>query len=135
MSSVGDGAAARFQGRTGRLPVPLGLGLFIVSVYGGSFNGGLGIMLTALFAAAGMRGLNAMNGLKNGISFVLSAISVATFVSAGLIAWAAALLMTGGNTAGGYFGARIARAMSRFAIWILIVVVGLGTGALFFLLG
>lgn len=92
-------------------------------------------MLTALFAAAGMRGLNAMNGLKNGISFVLSAISVATFASAGLIAWAAAMLLTGGSTVGGYFGARIARAVSRFAVRILIVVVGLGMGALFFLHG
>ena len=133
--AVGDAAAARFRGRTGRPPVPLGPGLFVVSVYGGYFNGGLGIMLMALFAAAGMRDLNAMNGLKNGISFVLSAISVATFASAGLIAWPAALLMMGGSTVGGYLGARVARAMSRSAVRMLIVAVGLGMSALFFLRG
>ena len=131
--AVGDAMAARFQGRTGRPLVPLGPGTFIVSVYGGYFNGGLGIMLMALFSAAGMRDLNAMNGIKNGISFVLSAISVATFASAGLIAWPEAVLMMGGSTAGGYLGARVARVMSRLVVRTLIVGVGLGMSALFFL--
>lgn len=133
--AVGDGAASRFRDRTGRPPVPLGPGLFVVSVYGGYFNGGLGIMLMALFAAAGMRDLNAMNGLKSGISFVLSAISVATFAAAGLIAWPQAVLMMAGSTAGGYLGARIARVMPRLAVRLLIVAVGLGMSALFFLRG
>ena len=133
--AVGDGAAGRFRDRTGRSAVPLGPGLFAVSVYGGYFNGGLGIMLMALFAAAGMRDLNAMNGLKNGVSFVLSAISVATFAAAGLIAWPAAGLVMVGSTVGGHLGARIARAMPRRAVRGLIVAVGLGMSALFFLRG
>ena len=133
--AVGDTVASRFRDKTGRAPVPLGPGLFVVSVYGGYFNGGLGIMLMALFAAAGMRDLNAMNGLKGGVSFVLSAISVATFAAAGLIAWPQAVLMMAGSTAGGYLGARIARVMPRFAVRLLIVAVGLGMSALFFLRG
>ena len=133
--AVGDKAASRSRDETGRSPVPLGPGLFVVSVYGGYFNGGLGIMLMALFAAAGMRDLNAMNGLKGGVSFVLSAISVATFAAAGLIAWPEAVLMMAGSTAGGYLGARIARAMPRSAVRVLIVAVGLGMSALFFLRG
>ena len=76
--ATGEKGAAWFRRGTGR-PVPFGPGLFAVSAYGGYFNGGLGIMLMALFAAAGMRDLNAMNGLKNGVSFVISAISVATW--------------------------------------------------------
>lgn len=90
--------------------------VLLVSIYGGYFNGGPGIMLMALFAAAGMRDLNAMNRLKNGVSFVLSAISVATFAFVGLIAWPAALLMMCGSTAGGYLGARLARVMPRRAV-------------------
>lgn len=34
-----------------------------------------------------MRDLNQMNGLKNGLSFIVSAISVANFAAAGLVAW------------------------------------------------
>ena len=63
-------------------------GTLLVSVYGGYFNGGLGIVLLALFSLWGMRDLNVMNGLKNALSFVLSAISVATFAAAGIVACA-----------------------------------------------
>jgi uncharacterized membrane protein YfcA len=133
--ALGDKLAGAARAQTGRPAVPLLPGLFVVSVYGGYFNGGLGIMLMALFAAAGMRDLNAMNGLKNGISFVLSAISVATFAFAGIVAWPAALLMMVASTAGGYAGARVARAMSRRAVRTVIVLVGFGMSALFFLRG
>lgn len=50
-----------------------------VSVYGGYFNGGLGIILLALFSSMGFRDINLMNGLKNGLSFILSAVSVTVF--------------------------------------------------------
>ena len=132
--AAGEKAADRVRGKAGR-PVPFGPGLFAVSAYGGYFNGGLGIMLMALFAAAGMRDLNAMNGLKNGVFFVISAVSVAIFAAAGLVAWPAAALMMAGSTAGGYLGARLARLMPRRAVRALIVAVGLGMSALFFVWG
>ena len=47
------------------------VGTIVVAVYGGYFNGGLGIMLLALFSLWGMRDLNQMNGLKNGLSFMV----------------------------------------------------------------
>ncbi|SMH30121.1 TSUP family transporter [Mesorhizobium australicum] len=59
------------------------VGTIVVAVYGGDFNGGLGIILLAPFSPWGMRDLNQMNGL----SFIVSAISVATFAAAGLVAW------------------------------------------------
>ena len=37
----------------------------IVCIYGGYFNGGLGIILLALFSTLGMRDIHLMNGLKN----------------------------------------------------------------------
>jgi uncharacterized membrane protein YfcA len=84
-------------------------GLLLVSLYGGYFNGGLGIMLLALFALCGMRDLHQMNGLKTGLSFVLSAISVAAFAMAELVAWPQAALMMLASTLGGYVGAPLAR--------------------------
>lgn len=62
------------------------LGLFAVALYGGYFNGGLGIVLLALFSLWGMTDLNRMNALKSGLSFLMSAISVAVFAAAGLVA-------------------------------------------------
>ncbi len=108
------------------------LGLFAVSVYGGYFNGGLGIVLLALFALWGMTDLHGMNGLKNGLSFVLSSISVAVFALAGLVAWPQALLMMLAATAGGYAGAPLARALPKQAVRWLIAAIGFGMSAVFF---
>ena len=105
-----------------------------VTGYGGYFNGGLGIILLALLSATGLRDLNLMNGLKNGLSFLLSAVSVTTFAIAGIVHWPEAILMMVMATIGGYAGARLARRIP--AIWIrrLIVVVGAIMAILFFVL-
>lgn len=108
------------------------LGLFAVSVYGGYFNGGLGIVLLALFALWGMTDLLSMNGLKNGLSFALSAISVAIFALAGLVAWPQALLMMLAATVGGYVGAPLARALPKEAVRWLIAAIGFGMSGIFF---
>ena len=68
---LGDRIRA-FASAHARAVTPQGaLGLFEVSVYGGYFNGGLGIVLLALFALWGMTDLHGMNGLINGLSVVL----------------------------------------------------------------
>jgi len=104
-----------------------------VSVYGGYFNGGLGIILLSLFSALGMRDLDQMNGLKSGLSFVLSAISVATFAVAGIIYWSEAGVMMVASTIGGYAGAHVAKALPKHVIRGFIIIVGLVMSAVFFI--
>ncbi|WP_295812418.1 sulfite exporter TauE/SafE family protein [uncultured Nitratireductor sp.] len=99
-------------------------GTVLVSVYGGYFNGGLGIVLLALFSLWGMRDLNTMNGLKNGLSLILSAMSVATFALAGIVAWPQALVMMVAATVGGYAGAPLARALPAFVVRAVVIIVG-----------
>ena len=108
------------------------LGLFAVALYGGYFNGGLGIVLLALFALWGMIDLNRMNALKSGLSFLLSAISVAVFAVAGLVAWPQAVAMMIAATAGGYAGAPLARALPKPVVRAVIASVGFGMSAVFF---
>jgi uncharacterized membrane protein YfcA len=109
------------------------IGLFAVSLYGGYFNGGLGIILLALFTLWGMKDINLMNGLKNGLSFALSAISVLIFALAGLVEWPQAILMMVGATLGGYAGAPVARALPKSVIKGIIAAIGFGMSAIFFL--
>lgn len=108
--------------------------VLLVCTYGGYFNGGLGIILLALFAAMGFENIHLMNGLKNGLSFLLSMASVATFALAGIVRWPEALIMMVMATGGGYVGARVARRMP--VIWIkrLVVLVGAAMSVLFFVL-
>lgn len=129
--AFGDRAQAWARGHAALSPVnPLGAGL--VAVYGGYFNGGLGIMLLALFSLQGLRDLNQMNGLKNGLSFLLSAISVVTFALAGLVAWPQAAIMMLVATAGGYAGAPLARALPRPVVRAVVIAVGAIMSAIFF---
>ncbi|WP_226627768.1 sulfite exporter TauE/SafE family protein [Alloyangia pacifica] len=107
--------------------------LLLVSIYGGYFNGGLGILLLAAFGLIGMSNLHRMNGLKTLASLVLSAVSVATYSLAGLIDWTA-LLVTGiGCATGGYVGAYMARKVQDLSLLrTFIVTVGLVTTIVFF---
>lgn len=108
------------------------VGTTLVSIYGGYFNGGLGIVLLALFSLWGMRDLNKMNGLKTLLSFILSAISVITFAVAGIVEWPQALLMMVAATAGGYAGAPLARILPRAVVKAVVIVVGAVMSAIFF---
>ncbi len=111
------------------------LATLFVCIYGGYFNGGLGIILLALFSALGMRDLNLINGLKNCVSFVLSSASVVIFSVAGIVHWPQALVMMVGATIGGYCGAHVARRLSVGAVRIIVVCIGITMTILFALRG
>lgn len=107
------------------------IGLFLVSVYGGYFNGGLGIVLLALFAMWGWRDIHLMNGVKNGLSFALSAISVVTFAVAGLVVWNMAIVMMVAAILGGYSGAWVAKAIPEWVVRFAVIVIGYGMSLIF----
>jgi hypothetical protein len=121
-------------GRSGGIQLtPYGaIGTLLVAIYGGYFNGGLGIVLLALYAMWGLTSINLMNGLKNGISFVISAISVLTFALAGLIVWPYVIIMMVANIFGGYVGAKIAKRLSKTVVRTIIITVGLIMSCVFF---
>ncbi|MBV0932049.1 sulfite exporter TauE/SafE family protein [Marinobacterium weihaiense] len=130
MFAFGQPVLARI--RKSEHPLPLLPGLFVVAVYGGYFNGGLGIMLLAMFAAAGMSNMLLMNGLKNWVSFVVSLISVMAFALAGKVLWLEAIVMMLAATLGGYQGAALSRLLPTRAVKIFVVLVGLAMTAIFF---
>lgn len=109
------------------------LGMLAVSVYGGYFNGGLGILLLALLGLLGQTNLHAMNGTKNLVSALLTAIAVAIYAAGGVVQWQPALMMMVAATLGGYLGARVARKIAPQWLRAGIVLTGLVMAALFFL--
>lgn len=123
----------KLQGDGGGAPsARLLLGQFCVTAYGGFFGGGLGIMLLALYAFAGMHDMNRMNGLKSWASALVSAISVVAFVAAGIIDWRAALVMIPACIVGSWLGARWSRRLPLVWLKRLVVAVGLSLSAVFF---
>lgn len=121
----------RIVDRFGNMAIPPVLGVFVVSTYGGYFNGGVGIVLLALFGLLGMTNLPMMNGLKNLLSLILSAASLVIFASGGLIVWPLGILMAVFAMSGGYAGARISRGMSTSFLRLIVVATGLVMSAVF----
>lgn len=120
--------AARQRG----LVTAFGAGTMIpVAIYGGYFNGGLGIVLLALFSMWGMTNLHEMNGLKCWLSFALSVVSMLIFAGGGKIVWIPALVMGLGTILGGLAGAPVARRIPMPVLRKLIAAVGFGMTAVF----
>ncbi|MCK0151638.1 sulfite exporter TauE/SafE family protein [Marivita sp. S6314] len=131
----GLGPFAMKHMRTGtKAPKPVAAAVLLaVSIYGGYFNGGLGIMLLAAFGLMGLTNLHGMNGLKNLVSALLSVVSVAAYTVAGLIAWDAALVLALAQLCGGYIGARLALKITDTGLLrMFITVIGLVMAGIFF---
>jgi uncharacterized membrane protein YfcA len=105
---------------------------FIVSVYGGYFGAGMGILMLAILSFSGLPNMNAMNGVKNVLSIVINGVAVIPFVIAGVIAWPVALLMAVFAMIGGYAGARIFRRMPSNVTRAIVLAIGAGMSAYFF---
>lgn len=108
-------------------------GLLLTCIYGGYFNGGLGILLMALYAVTGESRIHTANALKNLNSLVLSWLSVAAFVLAGAIAWREGVLMMLAATAGGFMGARWAKRLPTPWVRAGVIVTGVVMSLVFFL--
>lgn len=109
------------------------LAVLAVAVYGGYFNGGLGILLLAVLGAIGMANLHVMNGIKNFVSAILTAIAVLFYAADGAIVWPYALGMMLASTAGGYIGGALARKLPPVAIRTVVVLTGAAMTVAFFL--
>lgn len=109
-----------------------GSALAAVSIYGGYFNGGLGIVLLAVFGLLGHRNLNQMQALKNLISSVLTAIAVFVYAFGGAIVWFEAVVMMIAATIGGYVMARLARRLSATVVRAIVIITGTLMTILFF---
>lgn len=107
------------------------LGIVAVAVYGGYFNGGLGILLLAVLGALGHTDMGRMNGIKNFVSAILTLIAVVLYAASGAIVWSHALWMALFATLGGYAGGTLARRLKPDVVRGFVVLTGLAMTAAF----
>ena len=98
--------------------------LFPISVYGGYFGGGIGIMMLAAFRLYGMTDIHAMNGIKTLLAATLNAVAAVVFMIAHEVAWRPALLMMAAAILGGYAGPIVARRMPQYVLRVIVIFVG-----------
>ena len=104
-----------------------------IATYGGYFGGGMGIMMMAGMAIAGMTDIHEMNGLKTVLAIAINGVALATFIATGSIAWAPGLVMVAGGVTGGYLGAATARKVSAAQVRWLVIAIAWGMTIYFFL--
>jgi len=104
----------------------------LVGVYGGYFGGGMGIVLLAMLAGAGMTDIHSMNALKTILSSATNGIAVVAFIVARAVFWPQALVMILGAMIGGYFGAHYSLRLPARAVRWFVILVGTGMTIYFF---
>ena len=105
---------------------------FVISIYGGYFGGGMGIMMLATFALAGMTDIHEMNGLKAILGSAINGLALVSFILKGIVAWGPGVVMIAGGILGGYFGAAFARSMDAKWVRAFVIVIGWGMTTYFF---
>jgi hypothetical protein len=119
---------ARWQeGRPeGRNRLLLPCGLFAVSVYGGYFGAGSGVMILALLLLTVDSNLARANALKNVILGVADVVAAVGFAVFGPVRWAAALPLALGLFVGSRIGPSVTRRVPGGVIRVLAASAGLG---------
>jgi uncharacterized membrane protein YfcA len=108
---------------------PLLVYQFLVSIYGGYFGAGMGILMLAALGFMGLVNIHQMNGLKNWGGTCINLVAVCIFAASGIVSWPIALVMAVGAAIGGYVGSGLAQRVSQDTVRRLIIVIGLASGA------
>jgi uncharacterized membrane protein YfcA len=83
--------------------------LWMISIYGGFFGAGMGIMMMALLGLMGVENINEASALRAWVGLFANAIAVLIFIVAGLIYWPQVLVLMGGLILGSYSAVRYFR--------------------------
>lgn len=78
----------------------------VISIYGGYFGAGQGMLMLAMLQLMGMHDIHRMNALKSLLGASINAVAVGVFIFSGKVVWPAAMVMICGAILGGYLGAR-----------------------------
>ena len=105
----------------------------IISIYGGFFGGGIGIMMLAMLGLMGLDNIHEMNALKTALATLINGIAVVTFAVARAVSWPEALLMAAGAIVGGYLGAALARRIKPRWVRLFVITIGFAISLYLFL--
>jgi uncharacterized membrane protein YfcA len=97
---------------------------FFVSLYGGYFGAGIGILMLAALSILGLTDIHQMNGLKNFFALCINGVAAMYFIFAHMVQWPYVLIMVAGAIAGGVGGAGLARKMGRTAVRRVVIGIG-----------
>jgi uncharacterized membrane protein YfcA len=105
---------------------------FAVSVYGGYFGAGIGILMLASLGFIGLSDIHQMNALKNLLGSIINVVASLWFIASGIVSWPKASVMIVGALAGYYVGARLSLRVPQAMVRRIITIIGLLISAVMF---
>jgi uncharacterized membrane protein YfcA len=100
------------------------LGVFAISVYGGYFGAGLGILLLAVLAVTLPFDIAELQGLRIALSTFISATAAVIFVFRGHLALDAVYMLLIGTFIGGWLGTQLLRRLPPAIVRTLVIATG-----------
>jgi len=97
---------------------------FAVSVYGGYFGAGIGILMLASLGFIGLTDIHEMNALKTVLGSLINIVATIVFIHADLVHWPKAGVMTVGALAGYFVGSHYAQRIPQVRVRQIITAVG-----------
>ncbi len=117
-------AIRRMSNRATLSPLVVRIMETCVSIYGGYFGAGMGVMMLASLSISERDDFHFINAAKNVWSFFIQTFSVLLFIIWGLAAWKPALVIMVASSLSGYFGVALARRISQSLIRIVVIIAG-----------
>ena len=105
---------------------------FAISIYGGYFGAGMGILMLAMLQLMGMKNIHAMNAIKVILATAVNLAAICLFILDGKIRWDVAVWIIPAAIAGGYVGANLALRMSPAKVRWVVITIGAAMTVYFF---
>ena len=105
---------------------------FFVSVYGGYFGAGIGILMLASLGFIGLHDIHEMNALKTILGALINLIAAGYFAATGLIDWPRMAVMTVGAFGGYWLGSHYSQKLPQQIVRHLITAIGVTLAAVMF---
>jgi uncharacterized membrane protein YfcA len=105
----------------------------VMSIYGGFFGAGVGIMMLAALSIIESGDYHKANSIKLLMAFLIQVVSAAILIAGGLVHWPHAIITMLASSAGGYLGVGVARRVPEKIIRAAVVAVGAVLTVIFFL--
>lgn len=103
--------------------------LLPVSIYGGYFGAGVGVLLLGVMSISTGGDYRAANVIKNFVTSLNSFAAAALFAARGAVDWPPTLVMMIGGILGGFLGGLLARVIPRAVMRVVVIVVGVALTA------
>lgn len=106
--------------------------IFVISVYGGFFGAGLGVLMLAVLSLIGYDTYHEANALKNTFNAGIGFLGILLFGAFGLISWPHAAVLTIGSTFGAYLAVRVSHRVNAGLLNKAMIVIGFTLSAYYF---